>query len=225
MRISARHPLHASRANPRREDLSCACELSCPRRRASRTCAFALRQQSCMADLRPANAEITPRYGAGIARFWSSCPRNGQRPGLSGCAQGLSCVQVHLSGERSNVCLDECAASLPFLSYKQRNAVLDNFFYDTARPHRSTRGRSSSPLADREGSIIVVPPSNSDRQIRHYKPRAPLHDQGGADHSRHCGFRVGLYQALGTTGARPPASRTRWTRRRRRRSPAMGCPT
>ncbi len=26
-----------------------------------------------------------------------------------------------------------------------------------------------SPLVDREGSVIVVPPSNSDRQIRHYK--------------------------------------------------------
>ena len=27
----------------------------------------------------------------------------------------------------------EFATSLPFLGYKQRNAVLDNFFYDTTR--------------------------------------------------------------------------------------------
>ena len=62
----------------------------------------------------------------------------------------------------------EFAASLPFLSYKQRNAVLDNFFYDTGSLTVEEKAKLS-PLIDREGSIIVVPPSNSDRQIRHYK--------------------------------------------------------
>ena len=61
----------------------------------------------------------------------------------------------------------EFAASLPFLGYKQRNAVLDNFFYDTTRLSLDERAKLT-PLADREGSIIVVPPSNSDRKIRHY---------------------------------------------------------
>ena len=61
----------------------------------------------------------------------------------------------------------EFATSLPFLGYKQRNAVLDNFFYDTTRLTMEERAKLT-PLADREGSIIVVPPSNSDREIRHY---------------------------------------------------------
>jgi hypothetical protein len=61
----------------------------------------------------------------------------------------------------------EFAASLPFLGYKQRNAVLDNIFYDTTRLTLEERA-TLTPLADREGSIIVVPPSNADREIRHY---------------------------------------------------------
>ncbi|MGH6826815.1 hypothetical protein [Methyloceanibacter sp.] len=62
----------------------------------------------------------------------------------------------------------ELVASLPFFSYRQRNAVIDNFFYDTASLTLEEKAKLS-PLVDREGSIIVVPPSNSDRQIRHYK--------------------------------------------------------
>ena len=62
----------------------------------------------------------------------------------------------------------EFAASLPFFGYRQRNAVIDNFFYDTASLTIEEKAKLS-PLVDREGSIIVVPPSNSDRQIRHYK--------------------------------------------------------
>jgi hypothetical protein len=61
----------------------------------------------------------------------------------------------------------EFAMSLPFLGYKQRNAMLDNFFYDTKRLSLEERAKLT-PLADREGSIIVVPPSKSDRKIRHY---------------------------------------------------------
>jgi hypothetical protein len=62
----------------------------------------------------------------------------------------------------------EFAASLPFFSYRQRNAVIDNFFYGTASLTLEEKAKLS-PLVDREGSIIVVPPSNSDRQIRNYK--------------------------------------------------------
>jgi hypothetical protein len=61
----------------------------------------------------------------------------------------------------------EFAASLPFFGYKQRNAVLDNIFYDTARLTLEERAKLT-PLADREGSIIVVPPRNADRKIRRY---------------------------------------------------------
>lgn len=62
----------------------------------------------------------------------------------------------------------EFAAGLPFFAYRQRNAVIDNVFYDTASLTLEEKAKLS-PLVDREGSIIVVPPSNSDRQIRHYK--------------------------------------------------------
>jgi hypothetical protein len=62
----------------------------------------------------------------------------------------------------------EFAAGLPFFAYRQRNAVIDNFFYDTASLTLEEKAKLS-PLVDREGSIIVVPPSNSDRQIRQYK--------------------------------------------------------
>ena len=62
----------------------------------------------------------------------------------------------------------EFAMSLPFLGYKQRNAALDNFFYDTKRLSLEERAKLT-PLADREGSIIVVPPRTSHGKIRHYR--------------------------------------------------------
>jgi len=77
----------------------------------------------------------------------------------------------------------EFAASLPFFSYRQRNAVIDNFFYDTASLTLEEKAKLS-PLVDREGSIIVVPPSNSDRRIRHYKSALRFRNKG-ADHPRH----------------------------------------
>ncbi|HET7852697.1 MAG TPA: hypothetical protein VFK91_08130 [Methyloceanibacter sp.] len=61
----------------------------------------------------------------------------------------------------------EFAAGLPFFAYRQRNAVIDNFFYDTASLTLEEKAKLS-PLVEHEGSIIVVPPSNSDRKIRHY---------------------------------------------------------
>ena len=73
----------------------------------------------------------------------------------------------------------EFAASLPFFSYRQRNAVIDNFFYDNASLTLEEKAKLS-PLVDREGSIIVVPPSNSDRQIRHYKRALRFMNKEGA---------------------------------------------
>src|SRR5207342_2247893 len=73
----------------------------------------------------------------------------------------------------------EFAASLPFFSYRQRNAVIDNFFYDTASLTLEEKAKLS-PLVDREGSIIVVPPSNSDRQTRYYKSALRFMNKEGA---------------------------------------------
>ena len=72
----------------------------------------------------------------------------------------------------------EFAASLPFFSYRQRNALIDNFFYDTASLTLEEEAKLS-PLVDREGSIIVVPPSNSDRKIRHYKSALRFRNKEG----------------------------------------------
>lgn len=62
----------------------------------------------------------------------------------------------------------QMSAQAQFLPFKQRNAALDSLFYDTTSlsPEETAR---LSPLVDREGSIIVVPPTGSDRPIRHYK--------------------------------------------------------
>ena len=64
--------------------------------------------------------------------------------------------------------VSDLAASLPFLPVKQRNAALDGLFYDTGSL-TPDEVANLSPLADREGSIIVVPPSGSGRPIRHYR--------------------------------------------------------
>jgi hypothetical protein len=61
------------------------------------------------------------------------------------------------------VCCESAVLQLP-----AENAVIDNFFYDTASLTIEEKAKLA-PLVDREGSIIVVPPSNSNRQIRHYK--------------------------------------------------------
>jgi hypothetical protein len=51
---------------------------------------------------------------------------------------------------------------------KQRNRFLDSFFYDV-QALTAEEQRRLSPLIDREGTIIVVPPGGSQSQIRHYK--------------------------------------------------------
>ena len=117
----------------------------------------------------------------------------------------------------------EFATSLPFLGYKQRNAVLDNFFYDTTRLSLDERAKLT-PLADREGSIIVVPPSNSDREIRHYTRALRFMTKEGPVHSRH---RCCRRRKLGARhrGACPRALPMRSTPTSPASSPAMACPT
>jgi hypothetical protein len=60
------------------------------------------------------------------------------------------------------------ATTLPFLPLKQRNAALDNLFYDTPtlKPGEMSQ---LTPLIDIKGSIVVVPPAASDQPIRHYE--------------------------------------------------------
>ena len=113
----------------------------------------------------------------------------------------------------------EFAASLPFFSYRQRNAVIDNFFYDTASLTLEEKAKLS-PLVDREGSIIVVPPSNSDRRIRHYKSALRFMNKEGPT------IRAIAVAGVGSSALRrlPATSPMRLTPTSPAPSPAMGCP-
>jgi hypothetical protein len=71
-------------------------------------------------------------------------------------------------------------ANLSFLPYKQRNAALDRLFYDTGSLTADELAKLS-PLADKEGSIIVVPPSSSGQPIRHYKKALRFMNKEGDD--------------------------------------------
>jgi hypothetical protein len=64
--------------------------------------------------------------------------------------------------------ITNAALTAPLIPLKQRNAVLDHFFYDTPSLTADEIAQLS-PATDREGAIIVVPPGNSGRQMRHYK--------------------------------------------------------
>ena len=61
------------------------------------------------------------------------------------------------------------AGHLAFLPFKTRNAIADILFYNVAALSREEIGDLVDlPLRDREGTIIVVSPSGSDKPIRHY---------------------------------------------------------
>ncbi len=62
----------------------------------------------------------------------------------------------------------ELTKTLAMLPMKQRNAMLDGVFYDVGSLAAEEVG-GLSPLVDREGSIVVVPPSGTGRPIRHYR--------------------------------------------------------
>jgi hypothetical protein len=63
--------------------------------------------------------------------------------------------------------LTNLAVDVPFIPLKGRNALLDSVFYDVGS--LSTEELTQlSPLTDREGSIVVVPPSGKG-MIRHYR--------------------------------------------------------
>ncbi|MCB9853785.1 MAG: hypothetical protein H6819_11860 [Phycisphaerales bacterium] len=51
---------------------------------------------------------------------------------------------------------------------RYRNSLLDGVFYDVGALTADER-RTLSPMIDREGSIVVVSPAASNREIRHYK--------------------------------------------------------
>ena len=61
------------------------------------------------------------------------------------------------------------AGHLAFLPFKTRNAIADILFYNVAALNREEiEDLVDLPLRDREGTIIVVSPSGSDKPIRHY---------------------------------------------------------
>ncbi|MGK5114749.1 hypothetical protein [Geodermatophilus sp. CPCC 205506] len=63
--------------------------------------------------------------------------------------------------------LTSLAVDVPYLSVRTRNALADSIFYDVGSLTAEEQGQLS-PLNDREGSIVVVPPSGRGR-IRHYR--------------------------------------------------------
>lgn len=64
--------------------------------------------------------------------------------------------------------LDKLLVNAVGYPFKGRNQLIDSVFYDvnSLTPEEQVR---LSPLVDREGTILVVPPRNSGREIRHYK--------------------------------------------------------
>src|SRR5687768_6324302 len=73
------------------------------------------------------------RYGAEVARCLPFVPMKRAEVRLVRQGSG-SKVEPSQSAEESHMSAStEFAMSLPFLGYKQRNAMLDNFFYDTKR--------------------------------------------------------------------------------------------
>src|SRR5262249_36863409 len=74
----------------------------------------------------------------------------------------------------------QLATTLSFLPIKQRNAALDNLFYDTSslKPDETVR---LTPLLEVKGSIIVVPPTASAQPIRHYERALRFMNKEGDD--------------------------------------------
>jgi hypothetical protein len=63
--------------------------------------------------------------------------------------------------------LTALAADLPFLPLEQRNAVLDCLFYDVGSLSAEELAQLS-PLTDREGGVVVVPPTGRGA-LRHHR--------------------------------------------------------
>jgi hypothetical protein len=63
--------------------------------------------------------------------------------------------------------LTSLALDVPYLSVKTRNTFADSIFYDV-RSLSAEEQAQLNPLNDREGSVVVVPPSGKGR-LRHYR--------------------------------------------------------
>ena len=145
---------------------------------------------------------------------WSSCPRNGQRPGLSGSAQGLSWSQVTSAGRA------KCPLQQSSPPACRSSAT------SSGTPSSTISSTTPAALARREGEADAARRSRGQHHRRAaeqlgpqdppLQPRAPLHDQGGADHSRHRCCRRRLIRAR-HRGACPRARRRARHRRRRHR--------
>ena len=66
--------------------------------------------------------------------------------------------------------LTNLAVDVPFIPVKGRNTLLDSLFYDVGSLSGEEQAQLS-PLTDREGAIVVVPPSGRG-PLRHYRNAA-----------------------------------------------------
>jgi hypothetical protein len=66
--------------------------------------------------------------------------------------------------------LTNLAVDVPFIPVKARNTLLDSLFYDVGSLSGEEQAQLS-PLTDREGAIVVVPPSGRG-PLRHYRNAA-----------------------------------------------------
>jgi hypothetical protein len=71
------------------------------------------------------------------------------------------------------------ALGAPLIPLRQRNAFLDNLFYDTSSLSADEIAKLS-PATDREGAIVVVPPAASGHPMRHYKSALRFVNKEGA---------------------------------------------
>jgi len=72
------------------------------------------------------------------------------------------------------------AGLMPWLPLKQRNYLLDSLFYDVGSLTPAEIA-SLSPETDREGSVIVVPPTAAAQPIRHYRTALRFMNNDGRD--------------------------------------------
>ena len=100
-------------------------------------------------------------------------------PDVRGCTRERGTICPSTRGEIMNS-LDSTIGNMYRYPVAQRNCLLDSVFYNVG----SLTGREQaalSPLSDREGTVIVVSPASSKREIRHYKNSLRFMNNEGPD--------------------------------------------